>query len=124
MDILHWIIFGAAVAFILWYTMVWMRSSSKSAVAAETEVVKMRAEAGPLRRFGTAFHANIAPGYRITFEFLSGDNVGRHVEFFIRESKIDKVEIGDRGTLTMQGIRFINFERKYNAQSPQSDDAK
>lgn len=53
-------------------------------------------------------HMHTSTSYYVTFEFDSGDRM----EFSLRGSDYGMLAEGDRGTLSFQGTRFLDFTRK------------
>jgi|GEM_PF-2444281 len=99
-----------AVCFILRIVQ-WVRSGSRPKVSTEARVVKVRDETGTFIRrrgmYGRILY-NFSPGYQVMFELLPS---GKRRRFFVRRGQRFFVE-GDKGILTLQGIRFVSFERR------------
>ena len=55
------------------------------------------------------FHSTMDTSYYVTFQVESGDRM----ELCVNGSQYGLVVEGDRGMLTFQGTRFLNFERQF-----------
>ena len=55
------------------------------------------------------YHTSTSTSYHVTFQVESGDRMELHVP----DSEFGLIVEGDKGLLTFQGTRFLNFERQY-----------
>ena len=55
------------------------------------------------------FHSTMDTSYYVTFQVESGDRM----ELCVNGSQYGLMVEGDRGMLTFQGTRFLNFERQF-----------
>lgn len=55
------------------------------------------------------YHTSTSTSYYATFQVESGDRMELHVP----DSEFGLIVEGDKGLLTFQGTRFLNFERQY-----------
>ncbi len=58
---------------------------------------------------GANGHMNRSTSHYVTFEFESGDRM----EFHVTGREYGLMVEGDKGNLTFQGTRFLNFQRTY-----------
>ncbi|MDR2183442.1 MAG: DUF2500 domain-containing protein [Clostridiales bacterium] len=110
-DIIAWAIIGIVLGWLFWRRGRAASSIAKPVVSVEARIVKMRGNIGPIK-LGSSSGFKTIPGRYITFEILSGERSGAKKTFFIEDHKIGFVAPDDSGTLTLQGVRFIGFERK------------
>ncbi len=83
----------------------WKKNNNSPRLTVDAEVVSKRTR---VSHSGDADDFSSTTNYYITFQFASGDRLELHVggrEFGL-------IVEGDRGSLTFQGTRFIDFQRK------------
>ena len=54
------------------------------------------------------YHTHTATSYYATFQVESGDRI----EFLVSDMEYGMLAEGDRGMLTFQGTRYLNFRRE------------
>ncbi|MDR2502397.1 MAG: DUF2500 domain-containing protein [Oscillospiraceae bacterium] len=90
--------------------MTWSKNNNSPRIPAYARVVSKREEVTTQHHDAGngAMHMYHNTQYYVTFEFASGDRQ----EVSVPRSEFGYLADGDEGVLTLQGTRFIGFERK------------
>jgi len=104
------VVIGVFVAIIARGIITWGKNNSSPRIPAEVRIVAKNTSVLYPRRTREFGHAHIhgATSYHVTFEFLSGDRI----ELDVPSREYGLIAVGDIGTLTFQGTRYISFNRK------------
>ncbi len=98
------------VAGIIGYTFVRMfrekrKNDNSPRLTVNARIVDKRSD---MHRHRHDHHSHYSYSYYVTFEFDSGDRA----ELYVPHNEFGILVVGDRGYLTLQGTRYISFERK------------
>jgi len=85
----------------------WNKNSNSPRLTVDAKVVTKRSNASYLNAHSDGMHSAAIRCY-VTFEVESGDRM----EFRISEREYGLLAEGDKGRLSFQGTRYLNFERE------------
>ena len=100
------IILSTFIAGIIYSVVQWLRNNAKPKLPFEVRIVKIRNDSRFLLK-GTNFDHNRA--CLIAYELLN--NSKRKLQS-VPLKELNRITVGDIGTLTLQGTRYISFERQ------------
>ena len=88
----------------------WNKNNHSPRLTVEAEVVSRRMDVSHRRHRGAGNHrhTHTSTHYYVTFQVASGDRM----EFHVSGQEYGLLVEGDRGTLSFQGTRYLNFERE------------
>ena len=111
MDVIFPIIFFAVFVFIIFVAIKglkgWSHNNAQPRIPAEALIVAKRGHRSTNHRNG---HHHTSESYYVTFQFRSGDRT----EIQISPREYGMLAEGDEGVVTLQGTRFIRFDRRFN----------
>ncbi len=87
----------------------WNKNNHSPRLTVPATVVAKRTNVSRHRRAGEMHHTHTSTTYFVTFQVESGDRM----ELQLSGNQYGLVVEGDRGALTFQGTRFLDFQRKY-----------
>ena len=87
----------------------WNKNNHAPRLTVPVTVVSKRTNVSHHHHAGEHHHSTTSTSYYVTFQVESGDRMELHV----RGSQYGLMVEGDRGLLTFQGTRFLNFERQF-----------
>lgn len=87
----------------------WNKNNHSPKLTVPVTVVSKRTNVSHHHRAGEHHHSSSSTSYYVTFQVESGDRMELHVS----GSQFGLVVEGDKGLLTFQGTRFLNFERHF-----------
>jgi len=102
------IIIGIMVISVVREIIKWKYNNKQPQNSFEVSIIAKR-DSGMFSRRGGRFYLNLTIEYYITFKFLHD---GSKKEFCLSSIKGEKIKIGDSGILTLQGTRYIGFEKQ------------
>ena len=85
----------------------WHNNNQSPRLTVPAVVVAKRGHTTHHHDAGNLSHSHSSTTYYVTFQFESGDRLELHVP----HSQFGYLVEGDRGELTFQGTRFLEFER-------------
>ena len=109
------IIVSSIIAGAIWSIIQWRRNNAQSAISIEARVVSIDDRECGLFVFRRSGGLNLTPHYRITFELIPNGKKKTFEILTIEFSMGKMVAVGDVGTLTLQGTRFISFKQSNKA---------
>lgn len=77
-------------------------------IPVEAKIVAKRHDVSHHHHSGDNMHHSSSTSYYVTFELTNGERM----ELLIPNNAVGMLVEGDKGTLTFQGTRFINFVRE------------
>jgi len=87
----------------------WNRNNHSPKLTVPVTVVAKRTNVSRRHRGGEHHHTSTSTTYYVTFQVESGDRMELHLS----GSQFGLIVEGDKGLLTFQGTRFLNFERQF-----------
>ena len=87
----------------------WNRNNHSPRLTVPVTVVTKRTNVSHHTHAGEHHHSSASTSYYVTFQVESGDRMELHVP----GAQYGLIVEGDRGSLTFQGTRFLNFERQF-----------
>ena len=87
----------------------WNKNNHAPRLTVPVTVVTKRTNVSHHRHSGEHYHTSASTSYYVTFQVESGDRM----ELQLAGSQFGLIVEGDRGLLTFQGTRFLNFERQF-----------
>lgn len=87
----------------------WNKNNHALRLTVPVTVVAKRTNVSRHTRAGEHHHSSTSTSYYVTFQVESGDRMELHMN----GSQYGLIVEGDRGLLTFQGTRFLNFERQF-----------
>ena len=87
----------------------WNRNNHSPRLTVPVTVAAKRTNVSHHHHGGEHHHTSTSTSYYVTFQVESGDRMELHVD----GSQYGLMVEGDRGMLTFQGTRFLNFERQF-----------
>lgn len=87
----------------------WNKNNHAPRLTVPVTVVAKRTNVSRHIRAGEHHHSSTSTSYYVTFQVESGDRM----ELRMNGSQYGLIVEGDRGLLTFQGTRFLNFERQF-----------
>ena len=87
----------------------WNKNNHSPRLTVPVTVVAKRTNVDHHHRAGEHHHMSASTTYYVTFQVESGDRMELHLS----GSQYGLIVEGDRGLLTFQGTRFLNFERQF-----------
>ncbi|MNM86227.1 hypothetical protein D3C76_62250 [compost metagenome] len=82
---------------------VWLSNNAAEVLQRSCRIIDKRID-----MWGSGNHSNLSSNYYITFEFEDSSRI----ELYVTHSYYGIISVGDRGTLTYQGTRFKDFDRR------------
>ena len=86
----------------------WHNNNQSPRLTVEATVVAKRGHTTHHHDAGNMHHSHSSTTYYVTFQFESGDRL----ELEIPHDRFGYLVEGDKGKLTFQGTRFLEFERQ------------
>jgi len=90
----------------------WLKNNNSPRLTVPVRVVDKRGHSSGGYNHTTHTHSSHT-SYYVTFEVESGDRM----ELRVPSSEFGLIVVGDEGTLSFQGTRFLGFERKYSSSA-------
>lgn len=87
----------------------WNRNNHSPKLTVPVTVVAKRTNVSRRHHGGEHHHTSTSTTYYVTFQVESGDRMELHLS----GSQFGLIVEGDKGLLTFQGTRFLNFERQF-----------
>ena len=87
----------------------WNNNNHSPRLTVPVTVVSKRTNVSHSHHAGDHMHHTTSTSYYVTFQVESGDRMELHLS----GSEFGLMVEGDRGMLTFQGTRFLNFERQF-----------
>lgn len=87
----------------------WNKNNHSPKLTVPVTVVAKRTNVSRHRHGGEHHHTSTSTTYYVTFQVESGDRIELHLS----GSEFGLIVEGDKGLLTFQGTRFLNFERQF-----------
>ena len=87
----------------------WNKNNNSPRLTVPVTVVSKRTNVSHHHHGGTHHHASTSTSYYVTFQVESGDRMELHLS----GSQFGLIVEGDRGLLTFQGTRFLDFQRQF-----------
>ena len=87
----------------------WNKNNHSPKLTVPVTVVAKRTNVSRHRHSGEHHHTSTSTSYYVTFQVESGDRMELHMS----GSEYGLIVEGDKGLLTFQGTRFLNFERQF-----------
>ena len=98
------LVMGVAIFGIVRGISQWNKNNRSPRLTVPATVVAKRTD---VSRSGNMHHHHTSTSYYVTFQVESGDRM----EFCVSGQEFGKLVEGDRGNLTFQGTRYLNFVR-------------
>ena len=102
-------VFGVFVVTIVKMLGEWNKNNHSPRLTVPVTVVSKRTNVSHHHHAGEHHHSTTSTTYYVTFQVESGDRMELHLS----GSQYGLIVEGDRGLLTFQGTRFLNFERQF-----------
>ena len=103
------LIFGIIVVMVIKGIGQWNKNNHSPRLTVPVTVVSKRTNVSHHHHAGEHHHSSTSTTYYVTFQVESGDRMELHLD----GSQFGLIVEGDRGLLTFQGTRFLNFERQF-----------
>ncbi|MBQ9148814.1 MAG: DUF2500 domain-containing protein [Oscillospiraceae bacterium] len=87
----------------------WNKNNHSPRLTVPVTVVSKRTNVSRHHHAGRHHHTSTSTSYYVTFQVESGDRMELHMS----GSQFGLIVEGDRGLLTFQGTRFLDFQRQY-----------
>ncbi|MBR3973590.1 MAG: DUF2500 domain-containing protein [Oscillospiraceae bacterium] len=87
----------------------WNKNNHSPRLTVPVTVVAKRANVSHHHHAGEHHHASTSTSYYVTFQVESGDRMELHVA----GNQYGLMVEGDKGMLTFQGTRFLDFQRQF-----------
>ena len=87
----------------------WNRNNHSPKLTVPVTVVAKRTNVSRRNHGGEHHHTSTSTTYYVTFQVESGDRMELHLS----GSQFGLIVEGDKGLLTFQGTRFLDFERQF-----------
>ena len=87
----------------------WNRNNHSPRLTVPATVVAKRTNVSHHHHAGEHHHSSTSTSYYVTFQVESGDRMELH----LNGSQYGLIVEGDRGLLTFQGTRFLDFQRQF-----------
>lgn len=87
----------------------WNKNNHSPKLTVPVTVVAKRTNVNRHHHGGKHHHTSTSTTYYVTFQVESGDRMELHLS----GSQFGLIVEGDKGLLTFQGTRFLNFERQF-----------
>ena len=87
----------------------WNKNNHSPKLTVPVTVVAKRTNVSRHHNGGKHHHTSTSTSYYVTFQVESGDRMELHLS----GSEFGLIVEGDKGLLTFQGTRFLNFERQF-----------
>ena len=87
----------------------WNKNNHSPKLTVPVTVVAKRTNVSRHHNGGKHHHTSTSTTYYVTFQVESGDRMELH----LHGSEFGLIVEGDKGLLTFQGTRFLNFERQF-----------
>ena len=101
------LVFGMIAFTIIQEIRRWNKNNKSPRLTVEAKIVEKRTDYRRTRSGTNNMHSHSRTDYYVTFEVESGDRM----ELEIQSNQFGYLVEGDRGKLTFQGTRFLDFER-------------
>ena len=102
-------VFGVFAAALLKGLSQWNKNNNAPRLTVPVNVVSKRTNVSHHHHAGEHHMSSTSTSYYVTFQVESGDRMELHLS----GSQYGLIVEGDRGLLTFQGTRFLNFERQF-----------
>ena len=102
-------VFGVFVVTIIKMLGEWNKNNNSPRLTVPVTVVAKRTNVSHHHHAGEHHHSTTSTSYYVTFQVESGDRM----ELCLSGSQFGLIVEGDKGLLTFQGTRFLNFERQF-----------
>ena len=96
----------------------WLHNNGQPQIPAEALIVAKRARSTHHHNGHHHGHQHGSSSYYVTFQFRSGDRA----EIQVPPREFGLLAKGDEGVLTLQGTRFIHFDRRFSSADPYCND--
>ena len=103
------LVFGIIVVTVIKGIGQWNKNNHSPRLTVPVTVVSKRTNVSHHHHAGEHHHSSTSTTYYVTFQVESGDRMELHLS----GSQYGLIVEGDRGLLTFQGTRFLNFERQF-----------
>ena len=87
----------------------WNKNNNSPRLTVPVTVVSKRTNVSHHHHAGEHHHSSMSTTYYVTFQVESGDRMELHLD----GSQFGMIVEGDRGLLTFQGTRFLEFRRQF-----------
>ena len=87
----------------------WNKNNNSPLLTVPVTVVSKRTNVSHHHHAGEHHHSSMSTTYYVTFQVESGDRMELHLD----GSQFGLIVEGDRGLLTFQGTRFLEFRRQF-----------
>lgn len=87
----------------------WNRNNHSPRLTVPVTVVAKRTNVSHHHHAGEHHHSSTSTSYHVTFQVESGDRM----ELLLSGQQYGLIVEGDRGLLTFQGTRFLDFQRQF-----------
>ena len=87
----------------------WNKNNNSPRLTVPVTVVSKRTNVSHHHHAGEMHHTSTSTSYYVTFQVESGDRMELHLS----GSQYGLIVEGDKGMLTFQGTRFLNFQRQF-----------
>ena len=87
----------------------WNKNNNSPRLTVPVTVVSKRTNVSHHHHAGEHHHSSMSTTYYVTFQVESGDRMELHLD----GSQFGLIVEGDRGLLTFQGTRFLEFRRQF-----------
>lgn len=105
--LMFFLIVGVFVIFFIKGISQWNKNNHSPRLTVPVTVVSKRTDISS----GAGEHHHTSTDYYVTFQVESGDRM----ELSVMGSQYGLIVEGDRGMLTFQGTRFLDFQRQYSS---------
>lgn len=105
--IMFFLVIGVFVVTIVRGISQWNKNNHSPRITAPVTIVSKRAHVSHHHHAGDHHHHHSSTSYYVTFQFGSGDRM----ELSLSGREYGILLEGDRGNLTFQGTRYLDFER-------------
>ena len=103
------LVFGMILVTVIKSVGQWNKNNHSPRLTVPVTVVSKRTNVSHHHHAGEHHHSSTSTTYYVTFQVESGDRMELHLS----GSQYGLIVEGDRGLLTFQGTRFLNFERQF-----------
>lgn len=107
--LMFFLVFGVFIVTFIKGISQWNKNNHSPKLTVPVTVVAKRTNVSHHHRAGEHHHSSTSTSYYVTFQVESGDRMELHMT----GSQYGLIVEDDRGLLTFQGTRFLNFERQF-----------
>ena len=107
--LVFFLVFGMILVSVIKGVGQWNQNNNSPRLTVPVTVVSKRTNVSHHHHAGEHHHSTTSTTYYVTFQEESGDRM----ELRLGGSQYGLIVEGDRGLLTFQGTRFLNFERQF-----------